>query len=338
MSLLSVISQIVPSGSVSPLVIDCGSAMTKVAYKGKLVWHQPTIVAIDPQTDEFVSVGSLADQQLSVASTRKLQVILPIKNGLISHIPALQYYLTQLLKQITWVDGSKISSFVPVLLLESFELPVSAHKQWEKLTTDLGRKTSLITEPTAISSLSQEIIPPTWLIDFGYSHTTCFFSGENTLIGSKIPWGVSRVTDALARTTTQQNILLAPNQLEMVLQQMDMMPSAESQTKKRKIGMTVKHLSTGASVRMVLKQEDLAGAVTKIIAEWLWLVRQHVFRLASSVEQAQAPTKFYFLGGGSLLRGLPRKVEQELCFELQPNLSNQTSLAQVLSNNYERQP
>lgn len=336
MSLLSVISQLVPSGSVSPLVVDCGSAITKVAYKGKLVWHQPTIVAIDAQTDEFVSVGSLADQQLSVASTRSLKAVLPVKNGLISHFPALHYYLTQLLKQITWVDGSKISAFVPVILLEPFEPPVSAHKQWEKLAASLGRKTRLIAEQTAISSLSQEILPPTWLIDFGYSHTTCAFSGENTLIGSKIPWGVSRLTDALARSTAQQNILLAPNQLEMVLQQMNIMPSAESQTKKRKIGLTVKQLSTGASVRMVLKQEDLATAVTKIIVEWLWLVRQHIFRLASSVDQAQAPTKFYFLGGGSLLRGLAQKVEQELCFELQPGLTDQTSLAQILSKNYER--
>lgn len=336
MSLLSVISELLPSGSVSPLVIDCGSAMTKVAYKGKLVWHQPTIVAIDPQTDEFVSVGRLADQQLSVASIRNLRAVLPVKNGLISHFPALQYYLTQLLKQITWVDGSKISTFVPVILLESFESPVSAHKHWERLTVGLGRKTRLITEQTAISSLSQEILPPTWLIDFGYSHTTCVFSGENTLIGSKIPWGMSRLTDALARSTSQQNILLAPNQLEMVLQQINIMSSAESQTKKRKIGLTVKHLSTGASVRIVLKQEDLADAVTKIMVEWLWLVKQHIFRLASSVEQAQAPTKFYFLGGGSLLRGLPQKVEQELCFELQPNLINQTSLAQILSKNYER--
>ncbi len=337
MSLSSIVARIVPSGAFPPLVIDCGSAYTKVAYKGRLIWEQPTVIAVDQQSEKYVSIGAVAVRQLASDAQRHLRAVYPIQNGMIAHLVGLERYITQLLSQITWVDGSSISVFTPLLFIVPTGQSGSIGKQWLRFTATLGRRVTFLTEEILISKLQTEIFLPTWIIDFGYSHTTCAFYDEDGYVtGNSFPWGLNRLVQALERSITQRNIQLSSEQIEQVLKQLVFVPTIDGSTKKRKIGLTAKQIGNGSSVRLVLNQEDVESSVVAIVVEWLWLIKQQVARLSRTIENDVTTTKFYCFGGGSLLTGLTQNIERVLSMQMQTNLVAVTSLPPLVTKNYVR--
>jgi len=335
MSLSSIVARIVPSGAFPPLVIDCGSAYTKVAYKGRLIWEQPTLVARDQQSNTYVSTGIVAVRQLALDAQRHLRAVYPIQNRMVAHMEGLEWYITQLLKQITWVDGSSISIFAPLLFIVPMGQSRSNSKQWLKFTTTLGRKISFLTEELVVSKLQTEIFLPTWIIDFGYSHTTCAFYDEDGYVASNsFPWGLNRLIRALERSVTQRNIHLSSEQIEQVLQQLVFVPTIDGSIKKRKIGLSAKQIGNGSSVRLILNQEDVESSVVEIVVEWLWLVKQQMVQLSQTIEKDLTKTKFYCFGGGSLLTGLTQNIERTLSMQMQANLVGVTSLPPLVTKNY----
>ena len=334
MSLFNVVSQLASRGAFVPVVIDCGSAVTKVAYKGRILWEQQTVVAVDRLTEEGVSIGTTASEQLPADASHRLRMVNPVQNGLVANISVLRFYLNQLLKKITWVDGSSISSFAPLVLIERFDQSNVARKQLLSACSNLGRKVLVVSEKKAISLSSDAVHLPSWVFDFGFSHTSCaLYDVDGYSVGNAFPWGLNRIYAALEKATARNDMALTPHQLEMVLQQIITVPSAEGTITVRKIGLTVKQLSTGASIHAIISNQDLE--TQSILSEWLWMLKQHVLYLSRSVDERKLPSHFYCLGGGSLLRGLPSAVASQLLLQLQTNLSGLTSLAVPLSHSYD---
>lgn len=336
MSLSSIVARIVPSGAFPPLVIDCGSAYTKVAYKGRLIWEQPTVVAIDQQSNTYVSIGVVAARQLALDAQRHLRAVFPIQNRMVAHMEGLQRYITQLLNQITWVDGSSISVFTPLLFIVPMGQSRSNSKQWSRFTSTLGRRVAFLSEELVVSKLQTEISLPTWIIDFGYSHTTCaFYDEDGSVASASFPWGLNRLIRALERSVAQRNIHLSSDQIEQVLRQLVFAPIIDGSIKKRKIGLSAKQMGNGSSIRLILNQEDVESSVVEIINEWLWLVKQQVLGLSHTIEKDMTTIKFYCFGGGSLLTGLTQNIERILSIQMQTNLVGVTSLPSLVKKNYD---
>ncbi len=337
MNLFGVVSQLASGKSFIPVVIDCGTAVTKVTHRGRMLWEHPTVIAVERLTGDCVSLGTIAAQQLSADASHQLRMINPVQNGLVSNTAVLHYYLDQLLKQLVWVDGSKISAFAPLVLLCQSEQSVVARKQWLEACGNLGRRVSLISEKDAVLLVRDQIKLPTWIVDFGYSHTSCScYDADGFVAESTFPWGLNRLYAMLEKATAQLDVLLTQHQLEMVLQQIVVAPTKNGSSVKRKISLTAKQLSTGSSKQVVFSEKDIETYSGALLAEWLWMVSQHVLHLTASFEKSKVPTQLCCFGGGSLIRGLSAELATGLSLQLQDNLAQATSLAVPLSQHYER--
>jgi rod shape-determining protein MreB len=80
--------------------IDFGTTKTSVYVSKKgVIYNEPTVIAINKDTKKVINAGYLAFKLLGKAPDN-IKVIQPLKNGVVSHIPAATLYLETVLKDL----------------------------------------------------------------------------------------------------------------------------------------------------------------------------------------------------------------------------------------------
>src|ERR1700761_2820517 len=81
--------------------IDLGTANTLVFVRGKgIVLAEPSVVAVDSQTNEVLAVGHKAKSMLG-KTPRKIHAVRPMKDGVIADFEIAEGMLKALIKRVT---------------------------------------------------------------------------------------------------------------------------------------------------------------------------------------------------------------------------------------------
>ena len=97
----------------SDIGIDLGTANTLVYVKGKgIVLAEPSVVAVDSETNEVLAVGHRAKAMLG-KTPRKIHAVRPMKDGVIADFEIAEGMLKELIKRVT----PKRSLFRPRILI-----------------------------------------------------------------------------------------------------------------------------------------------------------------------------------------------------------------------------
>src|SRR5580704_15384810 len=81
--------------------IDLGTANTLVFVRGKgIVLAEPSVVAVDSQTNEVLAVGHKAKAMLG-KTPRKIHAVRPMKDGVIADFEITEGMLKALIKRVT---------------------------------------------------------------------------------------------------------------------------------------------------------------------------------------------------------------------------------------------
>src|SRR5438477_8750861 len=85
----------------SDVGIDLGTANTLVYVRGKgIVLAEPSVVAVDSQTNEVLAVGHKAKAMLG-KTPRKIHAVRPMKDGVIADFEIAEGMLKALIKRVT---------------------------------------------------------------------------------------------------------------------------------------------------------------------------------------------------------------------------------------------
>lgn len=128
------------------IAIDLGTSSVKIYLDGKgIVLNEPSVIAYDDQSDNVLAIGKEAYAMLGKTSKR-IQVIHPLCNGVISNFDMAQYIIGSYLKKIS---GSKV--FMPRVVVS---VPCSITEVEKRAVVDTisssgVRKICLIEEPIA---------------------------------------------------------------------------------------------------------------------------------------------------------------------------------------------
>ncbi len=151
------------------IAIDLGTANTIIIYNDKVVVDEPSIVAIERNTDRIIAVGKKA-MMMHGKTHENIRTIRPLRDGVIADFRAAEYMMREMIKMI----GIK-SRFFPPALKMVICIPSGITEVEQRAVKDSAeqagaKEVRLIHEPMAAAiGIGIDVLEPTgnMIIDIG---------------------------------------------------------------------------------------------------------------------------------------------------------------------------
>ena len=289
--------------------IDLGTATVLVYVQGKgIVLQEPSVVAIDTNTDRILKVGIEAQQMLG-RTPGNIVAVRPLRDGVIS-----QYEVT--LKMIQYFIRRACGNlfFQPHVMIC---IPSGITEVEEKAVLDAAReagaqKTYLIEEPVAAAiGAGLNIYAPigNMVVDIGGGTTdVAVLSLGGVVVSRSTKIAGDKFDEAIIRYVRRKyNVLIGERTAEAVKKQIgavyDHPEAVHVEVKGRCIRQGLPKVITISSKEMI---EALAEPVTAILDAICWVIENTPPELLGDILH----NGIVMTGGGSLLYGFDQLVEQ----------------------------
>lgn len=289
--------------------IDLGTATVLVYVQGKgIVLQEPSVVAIDTNTDRILKVGIEAQQMLG-RTPGNIVAVRPLRDGVIS-----QYEVT--LKMIQYFIRRACGNlfFQPNVIIC---IPSGITEVEEKAVRDAAReagaqKTYLIEEPVAAAiGAGLNIYAPigNMVVDIGGGTTdVAVLSLGGVVVSRSTKIAGDKFDEAIIRYVRRKyNVLIGERTAEAVKKQIgavyDHPEAVHVEVKGRCIRQGLPKVITISSKEMI---EALAEPVTAILDAICWVIENTPPELLGDILH----NGIVMTGGGSLLYGFDQLVEQ----------------------------
>ena len=289
--------------------IDLGTATVLVYVQGKgIVLQEPSVVAIDTNTDRILKVGIEAQQMLG-RTPGNIVAVRPLRDGVIS-----QYEVT--LKMIQYFIRRACGNlfFQPHVMIC---IPSGITEVEKKAVLDAAReagaqKTYLIEEPVAAAiGAGLNIYAPigNMVVDIGGGTTdVAVLSLGGVVVSRSTKIAGDKFDEAIIRYVRRKyNVLIGERTAEAVKKQIgavyDHPEAVHVEVKGRCIRQGLPKVITISSKEMI---EALAEPITAILDSICWVIEKTPPELLGDILH----NGIVMTGGGSLLYGFDKLVEQ----------------------------
>lgn len=323
------------------LAMDLGTANTLIYEKGKgIVLNEPSMVAVETDTRRVLAIGREAKSYLG-RTPAGLEVVRPLQCGVISDFAVTQ----QMIRGFLTMAGANRRLFKPRIVIG---VPIGVTQVEKRAIIEAaesagGKSINLVDEPLAAAvgmGLAVEEPVARLVLDVGGG------TSEGVLVSlGAIAFSESRrvagdeATRTIARyLRSKYDLAVGENMAEHIKMTIgSAMPLEEIRT----FSCRGKELSRGVPKVVELTSDDIREALTDIIDEFINMVKRLVTQAPPELAADLVKYGVYLTGGGSLLKGLDRRLSNELGLEVnvpeEPLLSVALGLGRILENvNYYR--
>nr|WP_297306698.1 rod shape-determining protein [uncultured Flavobacterium sp.] len=297
------------------IAMDLGTANTLVIHNGKVVVDSPSIVARDRVTGKIIAVGKEAS--LMQGKTHdNIKTIRPLKDGVIADFDASEKMISLFIKSI---PALKKKLFTPalrmVVCIPSGITEVEMRAVKESCERINGKEVYLIHEPMAAAiGIGVDIMQPkgNMIVDIGGGTSEIAVLALGGIVCDKsVKIGGDVFTnDIIYYMRTQHNLFVGEGTAEKI---------------KIQIGAAIEDLDQGPEDMSVQGRDLLTGKPKQINVSYREIAKaldKSIQRIEDSVMEtlSQTPpelaadiynTGIYLAGGGSLLRGLDKRISQK---------------------------
>ncbi len=318
------------------LAMDLGTANTLIYRKGDgIVVNEPSMVALETESRRVLAVGQEAKNYLG-RTPKGLEVVRPLRSGIISNFVVAQEMIKHFLVQagakrcffrpkimvgvpmgVTQLEkraiveaakeaGGKSIHLVDKLLAAAIGLGIKTTEPVARLVLDLGGGTS---EGVIISLGTIVVIE------------SCRVAGDESTL-------------AIARYLRRKyNLVVGENMAERIKMTIgSAIPLEETQS----FQCRGKEVHTGIPKMVNLTSEDIREALVDITAEFVNLIKLLLSQTPPELAIDLSRDGLNLTGGGSLLKGLDKRLSQEIGLPVHvpenPLLSVALGLGEVLEN------
>jgi len=292
------------------LAVDLGTANTLIIQNDKVVIDEPSIVAINRQTNEILAVGTKA-MQMHEKTHENIKTVRPLKDGVIADFQAAEALIQGLMNMM----GEKRRFFTHlkmVICIPSGITEVEKRAVFDSADHVDSKETYLIHEPMAAAlGIGIDVEEPNgnMIIDIGGGTTeiaVIALSGIVTDQSIRVA-GDEFTNDIIDFMKRKHNLLIGERTAEQVkihvgsaIVDLDNPPD--------KFAVNGRDMLTGIPKQIFTNHVEVAEALDKSIAK----IEEAVLKaledtppeLASDIFQ----TGIYLTGGGALLRGLAKRI------------------------------
>lgn len=297
------------------IAIDLGTANTLIIHNDNVVVDSPSIVARDRETSKIIAVGHEA-ALMQGKTHENIKTIRPLKDGVIADFDASEQMISMFIKNI---PALKKRFFTPalrmVICIPSGITEVEMRAVRESAERVNGKEVYLIHEPMAAAiGIGVNIMQPkgNMIIDIGGGTTEIAVIALSGIVCDKSVKVAGDVftNDIIYYMRTQHNLYVGERTAERVK---ILIGSALEELENPPEDMTVqgRDLLTGKPKETVISYREIAKALDKSIIRIEDSVMETLSQTPPELAADIYNTGVYLAGGGSMLRGLDKRLSQK---------------------------
>jgi len=295
------------------LAIDLGTVNTLIFDPDRgIVLNQPSVVAIDRYDGEVLAVGHQALKLLG-REPRGIEVHRPIRGGTIFNFEVTQKMLRTFISSVT--DGYRRGHFV-------VGVPGSATNVEQRSVRDAakdagGSRIDLVDEGLAAglgAGVSFDDERAHLVVDIGGGTSNIAIIASGGVVSSVSLAAAGNAMDESIRDYIRSNYFLHIGEYtaETIKKDLGTLVSDDLPQDERRLEVVGKHLTDGTACAVQVSTNDVRLALEPILAEIVTGVKRVI-----EDAQPEAVADVYYSGvivsgGGSLLKGLKERLQQEL--------------------------
>ena len=293
------------------IAIDLGTSNTLIIHQDKVVVDEPSIVAKDIQTNEIVAIGTRA-QQMHGKTHKKIETIRPLKDGVISDFQSSEQMIRGFIKMIPRKRTLFSPTLKMVICIPSGVTEVEKRAVIDSAEHAGAKEVFLIHEPMAAAiGIGIDVLEPNgnMVIDIGGGTTEIAVISLGGIVTEKsIRIAGDEFTDNIKNyMKTRHNIAIGETTAERIkinvgsaLTELDESPA--------NYPVHGRDLMTGIPKEIVVTYKEIAGAMNNSIEQIEEAVMSALFQTPPELSADIYNTGLYLTGGGSMLRGLDKRI------------------------------
>jgi rod shape-determining protein MreB len=297
------------------IAIDLGTANTLIIHNDKVVVDSPSIVARNRITGKIIAVGKEA-AMMQGKTHENIKTIRPLKDGVIADFDASEQMISMFIKEI---PALKKRLFTPslrmVICIPSGITEVEMRAVKDSAERVNGKEVYLIHEPMAAAiGIGVDIMQPkgNMIIDIGGGTTEIAVIALGGIVCDKSVKIAGDVftNDIIYFMRTQHNLFIGERTAEKIKIQIGS-ATEDLETAPEDMSVQGRDLLTGKPKQVEISFREIAKALDKSILRIEDAVMETLSQTPPELAADIYNTGIYLAGGGSMLRGLDKRLSQK---------------------------
>lgn len=297
------------------IAIDLGTANTLIIHNDKVVVDSPSIVARNRQTQKIIAAGKEA-AMMQGKTHENIKTIRPLKDGVIADFDGSEQMLTRFIKEI---PALKKKMFTPalkmVICIPSGITEVEMRAVKESAERVNGKEVFLIHEPMAAAiGIGVDIMQPkgNMIVDIGGGTTEIAVLALGGIVCDKSVKVAGDVftSDIVYFMRTQHNLYIGDRTAEIIKIQIGA-ATEDIDSPPEEMNVQGRDLLTGKPKQVNISYREMAKALDKSILRIEDAVMETLSQTPPELAADIYNTGVYLAGGGSMLRGLDKRLSQK---------------------------
>ena len=297
------------------VAIDLGTANTLIIHNDKVVVDSPSIVARDRTTGKIIAVGREA-AMMQGKTHENIKTIRPLKDGVIADFDASEQMIKMFIQEI---PALKKKFFRPdlrmVICIPSGITEVEMRAVKESAERVKGKEVYLIHEPMAAAiGIGVDIMQPKGnrIVDIGGGTTEIAVIALGGIVCDKSVKIAGDVftNDIVYYMRTQHNLYVGERTAEKIKIQIGA-ATEDLEVPPEDMSVQGRDLLTGKPKQVQISHREIAKALDKSILRIEDAVMETLGQTPPELAADIYNTGIYLAGGGSMLRGLDKRLSQK---------------------------
>jgi rod shape-determining protein MreB len=296
------------------IAMDLGTANTIIIYNDKVVVDEPSIIAIERSTGKVLAVGKRA-QMMHGKTHENIKTIRPLRDGVIADFQSAEFMIREFIKMI----GPGRSLFPPALRMVIC-IPSGITEVEERAVKDSAeqagaKEVRLIHEPMAAAiGIGIDVLEPTgnMVIDIGGGTSEIAVIALGGIVNNKSIRiaGDDFNADIEEYMRKQHNITIGERSSELIKIEVGS-ALTEIDNPPPDYAVHGRDMLTGIPKEIYVNYAEIAHALDKSISKIEAAVLNALEMTPPELAADIFKTGIYLAGGGSLLRGLDKRIHMK---------------------------
>jgi len=296
------------------IAIDLGTANTLIIHHDKVVVDEPSIVAKDRMTGRIIAVGKRA-MQMHGKTHENIKTIRPLKDGVIADFDAAEHMIRGMIKMINPKKQLITPSLKMVICIPSGITEVEKRAVKDSAEHAGGKEVYLIHEPMAAAiGIGIDVLEPmgNMIIDIGGGTSEIAVIALGGIVCDKSirVAGDDFTNDIVDYMRRQHNLLIGERSGEQIKIECGS-ALTELETPPEDYAVQGRDLMTGTPKEIRVSYSEIAHALDKSIVKIEEAVLSALEMTPPELSADIFKTGLYLAGGGSMLRGLDKRISMK---------------------------
>lgn len=296
------------------IAMDLGTANTVIIHNDKVVVDEPSIVAINRTTNKIMAVGKKA-MMMHGKTHENIKTIRPLRDGVIADFMIAEHMMRELIKMINTRKPLFPPSLKMVISIPSGITEVEERAVRDSAEQAGAKEVRLIHEPMAAAiGIGLDVLEPSgnMIIDIGGGTSEIAVIALGGIVSNKSIRiaGDDFNADIEEYMRKAHNLSIGERTAERVKIEVGA-AMAEIDNPPPDFPVHGRHLLSGIPREVMVSHAEIAQALDKTISKIEAAILNALENTPPELSADILNTGIYMAGGGSLLRGLDKRIEQK---------------------------